>query len=92
MNVNDKYLTTKEVSIKYKYAEQSIYNMIHRGKLRLGVHYIKPSRRKVLFIASAIQELMVSGFTQIKPSLKEREQAGATKSSKVIPIKSRINI
>jgi len=92
MNVNDKYLTTKEFSIKYKYAEQSIYNMIHNGKLRIGVHYIKPSRRKVLFIASAIRELMESGFTQIKPSLRERVQAGTNKSSKVIPIKSKINI
>jgi len=55
MNIKDEqYLTVKELSAKIKYSQQTIYNMIHEGRFIRGEHYIKPSRKKVLFLWSAI--------------------------------------
>ena len=55
MNINDvQYLTVKELSEKIKFTQQSIYNMIHRGVFIKGTHYIKPSRKKVLFLWTAV--------------------------------------
>lgn len=48
------YLTVKELSEKIKYSKRSIYNLIYKGNFVKGVHYIKPSRKKVLFIWSAV--------------------------------------
>ncbi len=54
------YLTVKELSEKVKYSQQSIYNMIHKGNFIKGVHYIKPSRKKVLFLWSAVSRWLES--------------------------------
>lgn len=55
MENNDEiYLTVKELSEKVKYSQQSIYNMIHKGVFIKGTHYIKPSRKKVLFLWTAV--------------------------------------
>ena len=54
MNIEEQYLTVKELSAKIKYSHQAIYNMIHNGVFVRGEHYIKPSRKKVLFLWSAI--------------------------------------
>lgn len=54
MNINEQYLTVKELSSKIKYSHQTIYNMIHKGYFVRGEHYIKPSRKKILFLWSAI--------------------------------------
>jgi len=51
MNViNEDYLTTDELSKKIKHARQTLYNFIHRGVFQQGVHFIKPSRKKILWI------------------------------------------
>lgn len=55
MDIKDEqYLTVKELSEKIKYSQQTIYNRIHDGIFIRGDHYIKPSRKKVLFLWSAV--------------------------------------
>lgn len=60
MNINEQYLTVKELSIKIKYSRQTIYNMIHQQHFVKGKHYIKPSRKKILFLWSAIHNWLNS--------------------------------
>ena len=50
------YLTTDELSKKIKYAEQTLYNAIHSQVFQLGVHFIKPSRKKILWIWPEIEK------------------------------------
>lgn len=50
----EEYLTVKELSTKIKFAEQTIYNMIHKGDFIKGLHYIKPRPKKVLFLWTAV--------------------------------------
>ncbi|MFC1591240.1 helix-turn-helix transcriptional regulator [Thermodesulfobacteriota bacterium] len=52
----EEYLTVKEISERIKYAKQSIYNLIHNDTFVLNTHYIKPSRKKILFIWSEVQQ------------------------------------
>lgn len=61
MKTNDEtYLTVEELSEKIKYSQQSIYNMIHKGVFIKGTHYIKPSRKKVLFLWTAVHTWLES--------------------------------
>ena len=54
----EEYLTVKELSDKIKFSKQSIYNLIHKGILVLGKHYLKPTPKKVLFKWTEIREWM----------------------------------
>ena len=45
----EEYLTVAELSMRIKFSKQTIYNMISTGRLVRGQHYVKPSRKKVLF-------------------------------------------
>jgi len=56
----EKFLTVKELSKQIKMAPQTIYNMIHRKEFTLGIHYVKPSRKKVLFKEAAIMDWLNS--------------------------------
>ncbi|MCK9228830.1 MAG: helix-turn-helix domain-containing protein, partial [Syntrophorhabdaceae bacterium] len=60
MNIDEQYLTVRELSEKIKYSHQTIYNMIHDGRFVRSEHYIKPSRKKVLFLWSAVRRWMES--------------------------------
>ena len=51
----DEYLTVNELSARIKFSKQSLYNLIHKGSLVLGKHYLKPSPKKILFKWSEIQ-------------------------------------
>jgi len=54
----EEYLTVKELSNKIKFSRQSLYNLIHKGILVLGKHYLKPTPKKVLFKWSEIRAWM----------------------------------
>ena len=49
------YLTTNELSLQIKMAPGTIRNLVYKGIFVNGVHYIKPTPRKLLFIGSAIE-------------------------------------
>jgi len=54
----EEYLTSQEFCSRIKYSKQTVYNKIFKKEFVLGEHYIKPSRKKLLFIWSAIQAWM----------------------------------
>lgn len=78
MNTNEQYVTVKELSIRVKYSRQTIYNMISQGRFIRGEHYIKPSRKKVLFLWSAICKWLesneVSGNGTQQPAKSRNEK------------------
>jgi len=51
----EEYLTTEELCDRIKYQKQTIYNLIHRGVLVPGRHFLKPTPKKILFRWSAIR-------------------------------------
>lgn len=50
------YLTTEELSNKIKYEKQTLYNLIHTKVFEPGKHFIKPSRKKILWIWPEIEK------------------------------------
>jgi predicted DNA-binding transcriptional regulator AlpA len=87
---NEKYLTTKELSALIKYGQQTIYNLIHDKKLVKGIHYVKPTPKKLLFRWSEMQawlgevpseagQILVDE-SQRKPSADGNPSAGRAKS------------
>lgn len=58
---NEDYIDTKELARRIKMAPGTIRNMVCRGDFKLNVHYVKPTRRKVLFIWSAIESWLFGG-------------------------------
>jgi hypothetical protein len=57
----EEYLDTKELARRIKMAPGTIRNMVWRGDFKLNVHYVKPTRRKVLFIWSAVEVWLYGG-------------------------------
>ena len=51
----DEYLTTIELSQRIKMAPGTIRNLVWKNDLVEGVHYLKPTPRKLLFVWSAIE-------------------------------------
>lgn len=50
----EEYLTLDELSDRIKYQRQTLYNLIHKGVLVMGKHYLKPTPKKLLFKWSEI--------------------------------------
>jgi len=57
----DEYLTTKELSTRIKLTPGTIRNMVCRGQLVAGIHYVTGGPRKHLFIWSAIEDWLHAG-------------------------------
>ena len=51
----EEYLTTTELSERIKMAPGTIRNLVWKKNLKEGIHYIKPTPRKILFIWSAVE-------------------------------------
>ncbi len=58
----EQYLTTKELSNKIKMAQGTIRNLVWQNELKLNVHYVKPTTRKILFIWSGIEQWLYGGL------------------------------
>jgi hypothetical protein len=52
----EEYLTTVELSQRIKMAPGTIRNLVWKKNLIEGVHYLKPTPRKLLFVWSAIED------------------------------------
>ena len=57
----EEYLTTVELSKRIKMAPGTIRNLIWQKKLKKGVHYFKPTSRKLLFVWSEVQVWLRDG-------------------------------
>ncbi len=53
--IEKEYLSLEELVERIPYRPQSIRNLMCQGVLREGVHYFKPTQRKVVFKWSAIR-------------------------------------
>jgi hypothetical protein len=51
----EEYLTTEELSARIKMAPGTLRNLVSRNELQINVHYLKPTKRKLLFVWSAIE-------------------------------------
>jgi hypothetical protein len=50
------YLSITELCARITYAPKSVYNMISGDVFKEGVHYFKPTKRKLLFYWPAIEQ------------------------------------
>jgi len=57
----DEYLTTTELSQRIKMAPGTIRNLVWQNKLKKGIHYLKPTPRKLLFVWSEVQDWLSCG-------------------------------
>ena len=51
----EEFLTTKELSTRIKMASGTIRNLVWKNEFQENIHYVKPTKRKLLFVWSAIE-------------------------------------
>ena len=51
----EEYLTTEELGTRIKMAPGTLRNLVSRKELQANIHYVKPTKRKLLFVWSAIE-------------------------------------
>ena len=54
-SIPEEYLTTTELSERIKMAPGTIRNLVWKNNFKKGVHYLKPTPRKLLFVWSKVQ-------------------------------------
>lgn len=52
--LNESLMTTSEVALTTRFSPKTIYNKIYDGTLREGVHFYRPTKRRLLFRRVAI--------------------------------------
>ena len=52
----EEYLTVQELGERIKFSKQSVYNLSYKKKFTLGVHYLKPTPKKILFVWSQVEK------------------------------------
>jgi predicted DNA-binding transcriptional regulator AlpA len=55
------YLSIEELCERTCYARKSVYNMISQHVFKEGIHYYKPTKRKLLFFWPAIEAWIREG-------------------------------
>jgi hypothetical protein len=68
----EEYITGKELSVRIKRTPGTIRNMVCRGQLKLGIHYVKPGLGRPLFLWSAIEDWLHDG-TASKTSASQKK-------------------
>ena len=62
MEAQKDYLSIKELCDRTSYAPKSVYNMVSQRVFKEGVHYFKPTKRKLLFFWPAIERWIREGY------------------------------
>ena len=57
----DEYIPIAEFCKLTGYKRQTVYNKIYRKEFKLGKHYVKPSRKKILFKRTPIRKGLEGG-------------------------------
>jgi len=52
----EEYLTTAELSERIKMTPGTIRNLVWKNRFKKGIHYLKPTPRKLLFVWSNVQD------------------------------------
>ena len=68
----EEYLTTTELSERIKMAPGTIRNLVWKQDFKENIHYLKPTRRKLLFVWSQVQAWLYRNSSQ--EYSKSREQ------------------
>jgi len=68
----DKYYTIQEVAEITRFAKQTIYNRLSQKRFQQGVHYVKPSPKKILFMEAGIEFLLGRTGNVTEPENKEQ--------------------
>lgn len=90
--MSEVYLTPEQVRNLLNYRNrQSVYNNIHNKTFVLGVHYFKPTPKKILFKASAIKD-WVEGSSSISDNPSEKSTSSDSPLQSVKQSMLRINI
>ena len=63
----EEYLTTAELSKRIKMAPGTIRNLVWKQEFKENTHYLKPTRRKLLFIWSQVEEWLYCNSSQYHP-------------------------
>ena len=93
----EEYITLQELSNRIKYSTRSLYNMIHNKVFIEGKHYVKPSRKKILFFWTEMEKWLLKtqspdatiGSESSAPAISEPTPSD-TKTPRLV--KSAINI
>jgi hypothetical protein len=64
----EEYLTVQEIGERIKFSKQSIYNLIYKKKFILGVHYLKPTPKKILFVWSEVEKWLRQSIDELDES------------------------
>lgn len=77
----EEYLTVQELGERIKFSKQSVYNLIYKKKFRLGIHYLKPTPKKILFVWSEVEKWLrqsmdepIDSMTPHRPDQTEQNQ------------------
>ena len=68
----EEYLTTTELSKRIKMAPGTIRNLVWKEEFKENTHYLKPTRRKLLFVWSQVEEWLYRNSCQGDPKLNKR--------------------
>jgi hypothetical protein len=52
----EEYLTTEELSARIKMAPGTIRNLVSKNEFQVNIHYVKPTKRKLLFVWSSVEK------------------------------------
>jgi hypothetical protein len=63
----EEYLTTAELSKRIKMAPGTIRNLVWRQEFKENTHYLKPTRRKLLFVWSQVEEWLYRNSCESYP-------------------------
>ena len=61
LQVSKDYLSITELCVRISYTPKSVYNMVSQRVFTEGVHYFKPTKRKLLFFWPAIEAWIREG-------------------------------
>ena len=81
----NKYLTVTQISERIHYAPQTLYNMIYKGVFVIGVHYVKPTRKKILFDWSQVEAWLTRG--NVCEEISGYDQYSGTPIIEPLPVK-----
>ena len=60
----EEYLTTAELSQRIKMTPGTIRNLVWKNEFKENIHYLKPTKRKLLFVWSQVHEWMHRGSSR----------------------------
>ena len=71
----DEYMSMTAFCRLTEYKPQTVYNKIYRKELQLGKHYIKPTRKKILFKVEEIRKWLEADSSPVTQDPETRDMS-----------------